>query len=216
MNATDYWPMAREYSIWNATVAALQFWTADLKAHVLSSTVEQVYNVFFYTTSMHLLHQQSEGSFYLVTSWPCLMPPLKANSPWKMKVMRVEVKILTYPLLSDVLLEYTMFPVMTTFPLTQSLHTVGVPASHITSPVWHQLSFNTSDDKDSSADDIPPTGSSIPPQNLLGFAQLTCYKPIYTMWWWPRRWRRRRRRRRRRFPDCTTRWWPLEYRRNAR
>ena len=29
--STDYWPMAREYSVWNATVAALQFLTADLK-----------------------------------------------------------------------------------------------------------------------------------------------------------------------------------------
>ena len=60
MNVTDYWPMAREYSIWNAAVAALQFWTADLKAHVLSSTIEQVYNAFFYNTSTHLLHQKSE------------------------------------------------------------------------------------------------------------------------------------------------------------
>ena len=60
MNVTDYWPMAREYLIWNATVAALQFWTADLKTHVLSSTIEQVYNAFFYTTSMHILCQQSE------------------------------------------------------------------------------------------------------------------------------------------------------------
>ena len=34
MNTTDYWPMAREYSIWNATVAALQFWTADLEVHM--------------------------------------------------------------------------------------------------------------------------------------------------------------------------------------
>ena len=59
MNVTDYWPMAGEYSIWNAVVAALQFWTADLKAHVLSSTIEQVYTVFFYTTS-YLLCQQSE------------------------------------------------------------------------------------------------------------------------------------------------------------
>ena len=60
MNVTDYWPMAREYSIWNATVAAIQFWTADLEAHVLSSAIEQVYNAFFYTTSMHVLCQQSE------------------------------------------------------------------------------------------------------------------------------------------------------------
>ena len=47
MNVTDNWPMARGYSVWNATVAALQFWTADLKAHVLSSTIEQVYKAFF-------------------------------------------------------------------------------------------------------------------------------------------------------------------------
>ena len=60
MNVTNYWPMAREYSVWNATVAALQFWTADLEAHVLSSTIEQDYNAFFYSTSTHLLHQQSD------------------------------------------------------------------------------------------------------------------------------------------------------------
>ena len=60
MNTTNYWPMAREYSVWNAAVAALQFWTADLKAHVLSSAIEQVYNAFFYSTSMHLLCQQPD------------------------------------------------------------------------------------------------------------------------------------------------------------
>ena len=48
MNAIDYWPLAREYLIWNATVAALQFWTADLEVHVLSNTIEQVYIAFFY------------------------------------------------------------------------------------------------------------------------------------------------------------------------
>ena len=48
MNVTDYWPLAREYLIWNATVAALQFWIADLKAHVLSNAIGQVYNAFLY------------------------------------------------------------------------------------------------------------------------------------------------------------------------
>ena len=38
----------------------MQFWTADLEAHVLNSAIEQVYNAFFYTTSMHLLCQQFE------------------------------------------------------------------------------------------------------------------------------------------------------------
>ena len=60
MNATDYWPMAREYSVWNATVASLQFWTADPETHVLGSAIEQVYNAFFYSTSTHLLCQQSD------------------------------------------------------------------------------------------------------------------------------------------------------------
>ena len=61
------------------------------------------------------------------------MLPLKTNLPWKMKVIRVEVKISTYPLLSDILLEYTMFPAMKTFPLTWSLTAAWVPASHIAS-----------------------------------------------------------------------------------
>ena len=60
MNVTHNWPMAREYSIWNTAVTALQFWTADLKAHVLSSAIEEVYNAFFYSTSTHLLCQQSD------------------------------------------------------------------------------------------------------------------------------------------------------------
>ena len=67
MSPVDYWPMAREYSIWNAAVAALQFWAVDVKVHILSSTIEQVYNAFFYLPSTHLLCQQS-AKYYLVTS----------------------------------------------------------------------------------------------------------------------------------------------------
>ena len=63
MNVTDYWPMAKEYSVWNAAVPALQFWTADLKVHVLSSAIEQVCNAFFYSTPTHLLCQQSDEVF---------------------------------------------------------------------------------------------------------------------------------------------------------
>ena len=38
----------------------IAIWTANLKAHVLSNAIEHVYSAFFYTTSMHLLYQQSE------------------------------------------------------------------------------------------------------------------------------------------------------------
>ena len=61
------------------------------------------------------------------------MQPLKANLHWKMKDIRVEVKISTYPLFSDIIPESTMFPVMTTSPLTLLLHAAQVPASHIPS-----------------------------------------------------------------------------------
>ena len=40
MNATHYWPFAREYLIWNAAVTALQFWTAGLKPHIVSKAIE--------------------------------------------------------------------------------------------------------------------------------------------------------------------------------
>ena len=40
MDATDYWPFAREYSILNAAVAALQFWLADLDPPMLSNAIE--------------------------------------------------------------------------------------------------------------------------------------------------------------------------------
>ena len=73
MDTIDCWPIAREYSIWNAAVAALQFWTVDLKAHMLSSAIEQVYNAFCYSTSMHLLCQQSDEIIF-----SCFMTTLNA------------------------------------------------------------------------------------------------------------------------------------------
>ena len=60
MDPMNYWPMAREYSVWNAAVVALQFWTADVEAHLLGSTIEQVFNAFFYSPSTYLLCQQPD------------------------------------------------------------------------------------------------------------------------------------------------------------
>ena len=41
MDATHHWPFTQVYSIWNATVAALQFLTADLMPHILNNVIEQ-------------------------------------------------------------------------------------------------------------------------------------------------------------------------------
>ena len=59
MDATDYWSMAREYSIWNAAIASLQFWTEDLDPVTLGRATEGVYTTFFYSPSSHTLCQQS-------------------------------------------------------------------------------------------------------------------------------------------------------------
>ena len=52
--------MPREYLIWNATIASLQFWTADLDPITLGRATEEVYLAFFYSTATHTLHQKSD------------------------------------------------------------------------------------------------------------------------------------------------------------
>ena len=79
MDITDYWPMAREYLIWNATIASIQFWTADLNTITLGTTTEEVFSAFFYTTSTYTLHQQSDEILF-----GCFVPTLNAAFEWKL------------------------------------------------------------------------------------------------------------------------------------
>ena len=148
--------------------------------------------------------------FYLVALWPHLMQPFKANLHWKMKDMRVEMKISTYPLLSDELPESTMFSVMTASPLIPQLHTAQLPASHITS--------------------LYDAGYHSVPLMIKKILQLTFHlltamhhhrtpwvlhsshlpSLSFHVWWLKSRWRGRG------FPNSNTRWWPLDHRRNPR
>ena len=64
MNTADYWLVAREYSIWNATIASLQFWTEDLDPVTLGRATECVYTTFFYSPSSHTLHKQSDETLF--------------------------------------------------------------------------------------------------------------------------------------------------------
>ena len=54
------WPFARECSIWNAAVAALQFWMADLDPQMLSNAIEWVYTAFFCSNFAQHLRNISE------------------------------------------------------------------------------------------------------------------------------------------------------------
>ena len=60
----DYWPMAWEYSIWNATIASIQFWTEDLDPVTLGIATECVNTTFFYTSTSQTLHQQSDETLF--------------------------------------------------------------------------------------------------------------------------------------------------------
>ena len=121
MNVTNYWPMAREYSVWNATVAALQFWTADLKNSCFSVAPLNKFTTPSFIPYLHIYYANS-------------LQHLKVYLHWKMKDTRMVVKILIYPLHSEEPPEYTMVLVIRTSPLIQQHHTAQVPASHIANP----------------------------------------------------------------------------------
>ena len=64
METAEYWLMAWEYSIWNATIASLQFWTEDLNPVTLGIATEHIYTTFFWTSTSHTLCQQSEETLF--------------------------------------------------------------------------------------------------------------------------------------------------------
>ena len=63
METAEYWPMACKYGIWNAAIAALQFWAEDLNPITLGIASEHVYTTFFWTPTSHTLCQLSEALF---------------------------------------------------------------------------------------------------------------------------------------------------------
>ena len=122
------------------------------------------------------------------------MQPLKVNLHWKMKDMRVEVKISTYPLLPDKLPEPTMFPVITTSPLMLLVHVAWVPASHAVN--LYDTGYHL-DDEDSLAVVIASIKVTTPPQNPMGFTQQPHSKCILTI--------HDDREKKKKIPDCNTR-----------
>ena len=117
MNAAEYWPMAREYGIWNAAIESLQFWAEDLDPITLGIASECVYTHFFWTSTSHTLHQLSDEVLF-----GCFILALNSAfhqqlSFMQMKAMKV-VLMKTYQHLYGKLLTYTMCPVWSMHLLT--------------------------------------------------------------------------------------------------
>ena len=98
MDTTHYWPFAREYSKWNATFTALQFWMADLKPHTLSNATGWVHTAFFYSNSAQQLRNISEEVLFdhFMTT---INDTFERELTLEMKVMRVGVEAYIFPLL---------------------------------------------------------------------------------------------------------------------
>ena len=64
METAEYWLMACEYTIWNATITSLQFWAEDLDLITLGIASECIYTTFFWMPTSHTLCQPSEDVLF--------------------------------------------------------------------------------------------------------------------------------------------------------
>ena len=64
--------------VWNAAIAALQFWTADLDAHILSNSTEEVYSAFF-IQHQHIHYISNLMKYYLLLCDHLKLQPLNEN-----------------------------------------------------------------------------------------------------------------------------------------
>ena len=155
--------MAREYSVWNAMVAALQFWTADLKVHVLSSAIEQVYNTFFYWTSTHLLCQQSDeilfGHFATTLNAAFESKLVLEDKGYESASENFNIPT---PLRRTSKIHHVSNVENASFdPAPVTLHRTGTRQSHHR-PVCRCLTYSSSEDDD---DDHTPTDEIPPPDS---------------------------------------------------
>ena len=160
MNIADYWPMAREYSIWNAAIASLQFWTADLNPVTLSIATEEVYSAFLYSASSHTLCQQPDEILF---GW--FMITLNAAFDQQLALGDEG-----YENISDTINLPTPLRKMPRIHHVSSIKHVTFDPDPVTPqnmlqtpprPVCRWLSFSSSDDDDTSGD-TPPTPRATP------------------------------------------------------
>ena len=64
MDTAAYWLIAKEYSIWNAAIASLQFGTEDLDPVTRGRATEHVYTTVSYSPTSHTLCQQSNEALF--------------------------------------------------------------------------------------------------------------------------------------------------------
>ena len=165
METAEYWPMAWEYSIWNAAITSLQFWTEDHDPVTLSIATECVYTTFSSTSTSHTLCQQSEetlfGCFVIALNAAFTQQLSLADEGYESGSDTVDLPTLLRktPHIHHVSsIEHASFnPVHTTPYNTVTLTPHSSPQTP-TTPVCHSLSFSS--DTDHSSDSTPACSDS--------------------------------------------------------
>ena len=164
MNIADYWTMAREYSIWNAAIASLQFWTADLDPITLGRATEEVYSAFFYSLSSHTLHQQSDKILF-----GCFVIAL--NAAFDQQLLQADEG---YESVSDTINSSTLLRKTPRIHHVSSIEHASFDQEPVTPqnmsqtpprPVCRQLSFSSTDDNNTPAN-TSPTPRATPASTL--------------------------------------------------
>ena len=155
METAEYWLMACEYTIWNATIASLQFWAEDLNPIILSIASEHVYTTFFWTPTSHTLHQLSDdvlfGCFVIALNAAFTQQLSLADEGYESGSDTVDLPtpLRKTPHIHHVSnMEHASFnPVHTTPHNTVTITHHSSPQTP-TRPVCHHLSFSSDSDQD--------------------------------------------------------------------
>ena len=155
MDTAEYWPMVQEYSIWNATIASLQFWAKDLDPITLGIASECIYITFFWTPTSHTLCQLSEdvlfGCFVIALNAAFTQQLSLADEGYKSGSDTVDLPtpLQKTPCIHHVSsMEHASFnPVHTTPCNTVTMTPCSSPQTP-TRPVHHHLSFSSDSHQD--------------------------------------------------------------------
>ena len=157
--------MVRTYSVWNAAIASLQFWTTDLDPVTLGMATDGLYSTFFYSTSTHTLHQQSDEILF-----GDFMTTL--NAAFEQQLALADEG---YESGSDTINLPTPLRKMPRIHHVPSIKHASFDPNPVTPwnmlqtpprPVCRQLLFSLSGDDDASGD-IPPTPTATPASILV-------------------------------------------------
>ena len=172
MDATHYWPFAGQYSVWNTTVAALQFWRADLEPHILRITIELVYTAFFCSDSSQQLQNLPEDipfSLFVTTlnnTFETELPQEDEGYESGSKSLNIYTPLRRAPRWYHVLKrEILSFGFKTLFTTAEQQPVHSPQRSH--SHVCHHLVFNSSDEESPERPSNPHLQHSSTPDSSL-------------------------------------------------